>query len=64
MNKGLLSVRNRRNSNFSGKRKEKSMKLETDRLILRSIQRGDEKIFAKMAIDGSLQQVENADRTC
>lgn len=38
-------------------RKEKSMKLETDRLILRSIQRGDEKIFAKMAIDGSLQQV-------
>ena len=33
------------------------MKLETDRLILRSIQRGDEKIFAKMAIDGSLLQV-------
>ena len=33
------------------------MKLETDRLILQSIQRGDEKIFAKMAIDGSLQQV-------
>ncbi len=33
------------------------MRLETDRLEIRSIQRGDEKFFADMASDGSLLQI-------
>ena len=33
------------------------MRLETNRLVIRSIQRGDEKFFAKMAMDGSLSQI-------
>ncbi len=33
------------------------MRLETDRLVIRSIRRGDEKAFAEMAMDGSLLQI-------
>ena len=33
------------------------MKIETDRLIIRSIQQGDEVVFSDMAQDGSLGQV-------
>lgn len=33
------------------------MRIETERLIIRSIERGDEKIFAEMAKDGSLNDV-------
>ena len=33
------------------------MQLETDRLIIRSIQQGDEVVFSDMAQDGSLGQV-------
>lgn len=33
------------------------MRLETERLVIRSIKRGDEKIFAEMAKDGSLLQI-------
>ena len=34
------------------------MRIETERLIIRSIERGDEKIFAEMAEDGSLNDSE------
>lgn len=33
------------------------MRIETDRLIIRSIERGDEIYYAKMAEDGSLEEV-------
>ena len=33
------------------------MKIETERLIIRSIERGDEMVFAEMAKDGSLHDV-------
>ena len=33
------------------------MKIETERLIIRSIERGDEKVFAEMAKDGSLHDI-------
>ena len=33
------------------------MRIETERLIIRSIERGDEKVFADMAKDGSLNDV-------
>ena len=33
------------------------MRIETERLIIRSIERGDEKIFADMAKDGSLHDI-------
>ncbi len=33
------------------------MYLESERLIIRSIQRGDEKVFAEMAKDGSLAEI-------
>ena len=33
------------------------MRLETERLIIRSVGRGDEKVFAAMAKDGSLTQI-------
>ena len=33
------------------------MKIETERLTIRSIERGDEKVFAEMAKDGSLNDV-------
>ncbi len=35
----------------------KDMYLETQRLIIRSILRGDEKVYAEMAKDGSLTEV-------
>ena len=40
------------------------MKIETERLIIRSIQRGDEKIFADMAKDGSLAHDIGFDEKC
>lgn len=39
------------------------MRLETDRLVIRSIRRGDEKVFAEMAKDGSLLQI-GFDESC
>lgn len=39
------------------------MRIETERLVIRSIQFGDEKVFAKMAEDGSLKPV-GFDRNC
>ena len=33
------------------------MYIETERLIIRSIERGDEKVFAEMAKDGSLKEI-------
>ena len=33
------------------------LKIETDRLVIRSIQYGDEKSFAEMAQDGSLEAI-------
>lgn len=33
------------------------MHIETERLIIRSIERGDEKVFAEMAKDGSLTEI-------
>ena len=33
------------------------MYIETDRTIIRSIQRGDEKAYAEMAKDGSLSEI-------
>ena len=33
------------------------MKIETERIIIRSIQRGDEKAYAEMAKDGSLSEI-------
>ena len=39
------------------------MKIETERLIIRSIERGDEKVFCQMAKDGSLTEV-GFDKDC
>lgn len=33
------------------------MRIETDRLIIRSVERGDEMVYADMAKDGSLLDV-------
>jgi len=33
------------------------MNIETERIIIRSIQRGDEKAYAEMAKDGSLAEI-------
>jgi len=33
------------------------MNIETERIIIRSIQRGDEKAYAEMAKDGSLTEI-------
>ena len=33
------------------------MKIETDRLIVRSIEKGDEIAYAEMAKDGSLEEI-------
>jgi len=33
------------------------MNIETERIIIRSIQRGDEKAYAEMAKDGSLAEM-------
>ena len=38
-------------------RGRKEMYIETDRTIIRSIQRGDEKAYAEMAKDGSLSEI-------
>ena len=38
-------------------RDRKEMYIETDRTIIRSIQRGDEKAYAEMAKDGSLTEI-------
>ena len=38
-------------------RDRKEMYIETDRTIIRSIQRGDEKAYAEMAKDGSLSEI-------
>ena len=38
-------------------RRRKEMYIETDRTIIRSIQRGDEKAYAEMAKDGSLSEI-------
>ncbi len=39
------------------------MNIETERLVIRSIERGDEKVFLQMAKDGSLTEV-GFDRDC
>ena len=39
------------------------MNIETERLVIRSIERGDEKVFLQMAKDGSLNEV-GFDRDC
>ena len=39
------------------------MKIETKRLIIRSVERGDEKVFCQMAKDGSLTEV-GFDKDC
>ena len=36
------------------------MRIETDRLIIRSVERGDEMVYADMAKDGSLLDVNDA----
>ena len=33
------------------------MRIETERIIIRSIERGDEMVFAEMAKDGSLHDI-------
>ena len=35
----------------------KEMRIETERLIIRSIEKGDEKVFAEMAKDGSFDEL-------
>ena len=39
------------------------MKIETERLIIRSIQNGDEKVLARMAADGSFSEL-GFDKDC
>ena len=39
------------------------MNIETERLIVRSLERGDELVYAKMAEDGSLDEV-GFDQNC
>ena len=44
-------------------RGDDKMKIESERLIIRSIEKGDEKAFSEMAKDGSLTEV-GFDETC
>ena len=37
------------------------MYIETERIIIRSIQRGDEKAYEEMAKDGSLTEIDKKD---